>query len=350
MKGKIRVLMLGPDRKVHGGISAVVNNYYEAGLTEKIKLKYLGTMIDGGKGKKLVKAVQACVLFLFSIPFFDILHVNMASDASYYRKKVFIDIADFFRKKIIIHEHGGDFVTFYQSRLSNKGRQKVKKTLNKAHTFIVLSKQWYDFFSVIVEQNKMEILENGIFVPADFNKDYCNHNILFLGRLCKEKGIRELIEAVDKLVNKIPDVHLYLGGIWEDKQLERLTEGKEQYITSLGWIDQEEKKQKIADCSIFVLPSYFEGQPVSLLEAMAGGMCVVASGVGGIPQIIMTDCQGILIPPEDEAALEAALESVLSSEKIRKEFGENAYKRIKGNYDIEDCVIKLQGIYERVKG
>ena len=75
--------MIGPDRSVHGGISGVVNNYYEAGLHHKIDLCYIGTMIEGSKGVKLLQALKAWFRFLVRLPAYDIVHVPMASDYSY---------------------------------------------------------------------------------------------------------------------------------------------------------------------------------------------------------------------------------------------------------------------------
>ena len=85
----IKVLMIGPARKVHGGISGVVNNYYEAGLDQKVNLRYIGTMVEGGRLRKLLRAGIAWLSFLAALPGCDIVHVNMASDNSYRRKSVF---------------------------------------------------------------------------------------------------------------------------------------------------------------------------------------------------------------------------------------------------------------------
>ena len=95
----MRVLMIGPARSVHGGISGVVNNFYEAGLAKKVDLTYIGTMVDGGKIIKLLKAAEALFRFCIKLPKNDIVHVNMASDVSYYRKSIFIRIAHIFGKK-----------------------------------------------------------------------------------------------------------------------------------------------------------------------------------------------------------------------------------------------------------
>ena len=159
---KIKVLMIGPDRSVHGGISGVVNNYYEAGLDKKIDLTYIGTMVDGGKLRKLFQAMKAYVLFCLKLPQNQIVHVNMASDSSYYRKSVFIRTAKCFGKKIVIHQHGGDFQTFYYQELSEKERMRLKKTLAMGDAFLVLAQVWKNFFSEIVDVEKIMVLPNAI--------------------------------------------------------------------------------------------------------------------------------------------------------------------------------------------
>ena len=97
----MKVVMLGADRSVKGGVSAVVNNLYEAGLDQRIDLTYIGTMVDGSTAAKLLKGVQALLQFVTVLPKADIVHLNMAADASCYRRYVntIIDSCDFCRIK-----------------------------------------------------------------------------------------------------------------------------------------------------------------------------------------------------------------------------------------------------------
>ena len=147
----MKVLMLGPDRSVHGGISGVVNNYYEAGLDRKIELRYIGTMVEGSKAGKLCQAVKAYWQFLFALPGYDVVHVNVASDSSYYRKAMFIKTAHFFGKKIVIHQHGGDFEKFYYQDLSDKGRRGVQKVFGMADAFVVHLKVFNLLSAIVLE-------------------------------------------------------------------------------------------------------------------------------------------------------------------------------------------------------
>lgn len=346
---KIKVLMIGPARSVHGGISAVVNNYYEAGLSEQIHLKYIATMVDGSKGRKFLQAIYAYLVFLAIMPFYQILHVNMAADASCLRKKVFIDTAWLFGKKILIHEHGGDFESFYYERCSQKQRASIKISLNHAEVFLVLSESWKHFFSKLVKEDKIHVLQNGILIPAKEKTDYSSHKVLFLGRLCKEKGIGELLDAVPIILKEIPDFKLILGGIWENDNEALRKKAKElsETVKCPGWISAKERDELMEECSIFVLPTWFEGQPVSLLEAMAKGMCVAASAVGGIPQIMGEEGEnGVLLPAKDEKALADALIRLLSDESRRVNLGKNARRRITAFYDINQKVEALMAFYQ----
>ncbi len=346
---KTRVLMIGPARSVHGGVSTVVNNYYAAGLAERIKLKYLATMVDGSKARKLGKAVTAYLRFLFLLPFYGILHVNMAADASCFRKMVFINTAWHFRKKIVIHEHGGDFQGFYYERCSEKQRGRIRKALSRADLFLVLSESWKEFFEKLVDAGKLHVLQNGVLLPEKEKNDYYSHSVLFLGRLCREKGIGELLEAAEKVREQVPDFQLILGGMWEsgNEELKAKAEALSRMVQCPGWVSPDERARLMEKCSIFVLPTWFEGQPVSLLEAMAAGMCTAASAVGGIPQI-MGDAReqtGVLIPARDSDALADTLIRLLENAGLRRKLGENARRRIQEHYDVRKNVEVLLSFY-----
>ncbi len=343
-----RVLMVGPDRSVHGGISGVVNNYYEAGLDHKIDLYYIGTMVEGSRLRKLLKAAEAYVKFLTKLPSYDIVHVNMASDSSYRRKAVFIRTAHLFHKKIVIHQHGGDFETFYRKQQDAAGQRGIQKVLKMGDAFLVLAPLWKTFFGQIIGEENITVLPDSIAVPEAFHKEYDNHNVLFLGRLCREKGIGELLLCVPEIVQKVPDFHLYLGGIWEDQELRTLAETDKEHITWLGWVSGEEKKKWLRACRILVLPSYFEGQSVSLLEAMAYYCGIVASDTGGIPQMIRQEETGLLVPPKDAEALGDGLLRLLQDDELCRRLGSAARNKVEKEFGIEENMRQLIAVYDKL--
>lgn len=344
----MKVLMIGPDRSVHGGISGVVNNYYKAGLDQRVGLCYIGTMVEGSKWRKLFQAAKAFGCYLGKLPFYDIVHVNVAADASYYRKSIFIRVARLFGKKIVIHQHGGDFESFYDKNGTKKRRRDIRKVFGMADEFLVLAPAWKTFFGKILPEEKITVLPNAINIPKEVEKSYGQHKLLFLGRLCREKGIRELLSCMPGLQEKYPDIKLYLGGIWEDPSLQEEASKCGSCVEWLGWVDGEKKAQYLKECDVFVLPTYFEGQPVALLEAMAASCAPVVSETGGIPMMITGEENGIFIQPRDACSLEEGLDRVLADEALCRRLGKAARARVEKDFSLEDNMNKLLEIYERV--
>lgn len=346
--GRYKVLMIGPDRSVHGGISGVVNNYYEAGLNRRIDLCYIGTMVEGSGGRKLLRAVIAYFSFLVKLPRYRIVHVNMASDTSFYRKSVFIWTAKLFRKKVVIHQHGGNFPDFYQKTLRRAGRAYVKRTIALGDAFLVLGTAWKDFFGGIIDREIITVLPDAVELPTPRQKQYGVHKLLFLGRLCREKGIGELLSVMPQLRSRFPDVQLYLGGIWEDEKLKERALSMGECVTDLGWVSGSAKQKILQKCDIFVMPSYFEGQSVSILEAMANRCAVAASDTGGIPDMIVDGQTGVLMPPKNAEALRDRLLLLLSDPELCRKLGENARKKVEAEFSMEQNIKQLLAVYQAI--
>ena len=348
--GNIRVLMVGPDRGVHGGISAIVNNYYEAGLDEKVDLKYIGTMREGSRGKKLLIAATAYFKFLCALGSCDVVHVNASSDSSIMRKSFFIKAAYRHNKKIVLHQHGGDFKNYFENQISEKRRNYLRGILDMADVMLVLTDSWKQYFSGLTDSGKIRVFPNCVAVKTDegfaesIRQGRDMNKLLFLGRICKDKGIDELLKAVSEIGREHKDVRLYVGGIYEEESYRKQIEGND-LVEFLGWISGKDKEKYLGECGIFVLPSYYEGFPVSVLEAMANGCVVVASEVGGIPDVVTDGKNGVLVVPKDTEMLKKAVLKVMEDESFAAELRVNAYKKVRENYSSSVSVEKLVNIY-----
>ena len=352
---KIRVLMIGPDRSVHGGISAVVNGYYEAGLDETVDLQYIGTMKEGSKIYKLLVACVAYLRFCSQLKWADVVHVNVASDNSFWRKSFFIKKAHKAGKKIVLHQHGGEWKEYYSS-LSVSTRDKIGKVLHMTDVFLVLSPVYKEFFEEKFGIEGIKVFPNAIKVPEiDLDDASCSTDViklLFLGRICEAKGIRELVEAV-RIINteilpiagEVERLELSLGGIFEDTSLEALIAKHPEFIHYAGWVTGEAKEKLLKETDIFILPSYFEGMPVSVLEAMAYGKPVIATNVGGIPMTIEDGVSGLLIEPKSTQAIVDAIKYMLDNPDTTKQMGHNAYRTVKECFNIERTIKELCEIY-----
>ena len=277
-----------------------------------------------------------------------VVHLNMACDASYFWKSVFIRTVRLFVKKIVIHQHGVDFENFYYHQLSERGRKNLRRVLSMGDAFVVISPSLEEFFGGLLGRERLTLLPNAIQIPPQGGKEYGRHRILFLGRICREKGIRELLSVMPALKEKYPDIRLCLGGVFEDPQLKEKVEALSDCVEWIGWVGGEEKERYLGECDIFVLPSYFEGQPVSVLEAMAYSCAVVASGTGGIPQMIIDNETGILVEPKSGKSLREGLERALSDNKLCERLGKSAREKAQREFSLDQNMERLLEIYRSV--
>ena len=213
---------------------------------------------------------------------------------------------------------------------------------------MVLAPAYRELFEKITGRKDILVFPDAIEIPAVYEKEYGQKKILFLGRLCEAKGVRELLKAMDEVHLRFPDARLYLGGIWEDKQLKELATERSDYVTYIGWVSGEKKKKYLKESDIFVLPSYFEGQSVAILEAMAYSCGIVASDIGGIPQMITEGQTGILIQPKDADSLKRGLEKLLADEMLCRRLGEEAREKVEKEFSIEQNMKQLLEVYQQI--
>lgn len=348
MSKDIKVLMIGPARNVKGGMTSVVDNYYKAGLNKKVNIKYIETINDKSKIEKLLKEVLGYIEFLKNIKKFDIVHVHMASGRSTYRKCHYINIAKKNNKKVVLHVHGGGFKEFFEKECSNKQKKFIMNTFNKCDKIIVLSHKWKEYFSQYISSDKIKIVYNGVKIPQDYEKKLNAKKIIFLGRISRDKGIYDLLKAMSYLVGKYNDIELTIGGIGEEKKLYSLIEkyNLKNNVKILGWLNEEKKCEELKKSSLFILPSYFEAMPISILEAMSYKNVIISTNVGGIPEIIDNGREGILIEPGNIKQLYATIERFINNEYDLKKFSEEAMKKVKKYFDINESISEIYKIYD----
>ena len=349
MKEKIKVLMIGPDRDMNGGISTVVNNYYAAGIEDFAEITYLPTVSDGNKISKLWWAIRSNLSFTLKYRYYDLIHVHMAANASFARKALLVKKAFKASVPVLIQEHGGDFNQFYD-KLDDKEKATVKKVFSMADMLIVLSEEWKQFFeNIIGKTKKITVLHNGVIVPEKGIEDYHRHNVLYLGRLSEKKGIYDLLKVISSVKASVPDAHFYICGDGEMEQVKSEVErlGIQPYVTLPGWVRGAEKNEILSRCEILVLPSYYEAMPMVVLEAMSCGYAVIATDVGGIPQMIQSEKNGILIKPGELDRLAENIIEVLKNDWLRTQIGRSARQTVTDRFNIKKEIKNLARTYEK---
>ena len=167
-------------------------------------------------------------------------------------------------------------------------------------------------------------------------------SVLYIGRLSKEKGITVLLEAWKRVYKEIPSAKLYIIGSGE---LENLAKVYEKFnVKLIGEVSHEEVPNWLYNASLFVLPSLMEtGMPMAILEAMALKIPVIASNIGGIPDIVIHGKTGFLVKPGSVNELAKMIISSLTSET--RKIIENAYANLRENFNLNKIVEKYIKIY-----
>jgi glycosyltransferase involved in cell wall biosynthesis len=171
--------------------------------------------------------------------------------------------------------------------------------------------------------------------------------VLFSGRLAPEKRVDQLIRLWPTVRRAHPDaLLLILGTGSEEETLKRMAAEVGTGIQFAGRVDDVVPYLQASD--VFVLPSVAEGLSIAVLEALAVGMAVVVSDVGGNSDIITHGTHGLLIPADDEDTLADALVGVLGDEKERERLGRNGRERVEETYTLQVMARRLRESYERV--
>ena len=175
--------------------------------------------------------------------------------------------------------------------------------------------------------------------------------VLYTGRLETRKGLVDLVRAAKYVCEKYPDIEFILTGKGTaEAYLRRLVRnlGVGRNFHFVGYVDRDALLRYYQNATIYALPSYYEGLPATLIEAMSCGIPPVATNVRGISEVITDGETGLLVPSRNPEKLAEAMVKLLNCEKSRKEIGSRARKYIKDNYEWELITDKLEELYTRV--
>ena len=346
---KKRICMVVQDPMVKGGIAAVVNGYRGSKLEKDYDIIYVESYKDGNKFAKIYKAICGYLHYIKVIladkP--SLVHIHSSFGPSFYRKIPFIYFAKFTGIPVINHIHGADFNQFYKNAGVIK-RNIVREVYGKCTVLIALSQEWRDNLCQIVPSSRIRIIENYSILHEDALEDrinrQCNNRVLFLGELGRRKGCYDIPAVVKDVQNEIPDVRFVLCGSGADQeQVKTLFSSNVEFP---GWVRNDEKDRLLRESDIFFLPSYNEGMPMSVLDAMGYGLPIVSTKVGGIPRIVTGN--GVCCNPGDTKAMSQAIITYLKDNCVRSEAGKASLDIVKSHFLLESHLAKLKKLYEEV--
>lgn len=342
-----KVLYIGPDIKGKGGISSVLASY------EKMIPAFHYMSSNSRKGT--IMGVFALMKLMLLLPYFcyikgiKIVHIHGASRKSFARKSLIIRFAKLMRRKVIFHCHGGEFKTY----VAEAGESKVLKVLSKCDAIVVLSQKWVDYFKNDLGLKNVVVINNIVEPAQSFDENPTSSKklkLLFLGAICDNKGVFDMLDVIAaNKANLVGRIKLYIGGNGEVERLQSVISQTQlgEIVEYVGWVTGENKNRLLKDCDIVMLPSYIEGLPITLLEAMAYAKPSITTNVGGIPEIIESGKNGVIITPGDKDALYEAIKLFVENPNLIAEYGAEGLNRVVDFYP-QSVKVQLENLYKQL--
>jgi glycosyltransferase involved in cell wall biosynthesis len=280
-----------------------------------------------------------------------VVHIHSSKQGSFYRKLVIAFIAKaVFHRKTINHIHTGNFKRFYDNgHAINK--KLISFFLRWNDATITVSDGWKNYFEHTFHLQHVYRINNIINDPGrnGLLRESKNGTVyfLFLGMIHPDKGIFDLLQVLHDHKEVITGkLKLFIGGNGQVDKLQEFIEktGLQHLVAFKGWVTGHEKDNLLQFADVFVLPSYYEGSPVAMLEAMSYGKPVISTTVGGIPEIVKPGVNGWLHRPGDHQALLNAMLYYINEPENIKKHGEQSLQLVQHYYP-GSVVPRLKSIY-----
>ena len=344
------LVMLGPAPGTRGGVAGVVETYRAHGVMSRWPVDYIATDGGGSPARRAGFALKAVGRLgaLLVRQRGAVLHIHTAPRARFWRDAVYMSMALAARCPTIIHLHGGGFDRLYDAS-GMAGQSFIRQLLERALCVALPSQRMAARIHSVSPAVRVVSLPPAV-ATGPLQSPARQNLILFLGRLHRDKGIFDLVDALSRLRADVPDLRLVCAGAGDRRPVARYAErlGIADAVRFTGWVGPSGKRALLETAAVFALPSYSEGVPLSLLEAMAAGTPVVASAVGGIPDAVVDGTSGLLAAPGDTATLQRLLRKVLLDRALAARIGAAARKTAAARFSAEQALSRLEALYAEI--
>lgn len=350
-----RVVMVGPGPDSAGGVWSVMSTVLGSALADRYVVTAVATHRDGNplrKGGEGLRGLGRVAAMLARRHPPDLIWLHTASGFSFRRKAIAALMAHLRGVPYIVHVHGAELHLWYRS-ITPPERALVRWVLRSAHTVVCLSPIWERRVHQITPCRTAAVM-NPVQVPTQPAPRPAGGplRIVSTGRLGDRKGSRVLVRALALLSERGHRVELHLAGDGDQRPVreEAAARGVADRLFLHGWLNAVQVDRLLADGHVFALPSRDEGVPVSLLEAMARAMPVVVTPVGGIPDLVRDGVDGLIVPPDDQAALAAAMERLIGDPSWAARLGVSAHQTVLREAATEVFVERIGHVVDRAIG
>ncbi|MBO0885583.1 MAG: glycosyltransferase family 4 protein [Mycobacterium sp.] len=347
-----RVLWVSTSLDTRGGVASYVRTMRETALWNQWRIRHVATHCDGSRTRRIlifVRALPALLAEVLRRP--AIVHVHMSSYGSFFRKSVVVWLCALLQLPVVLQVHGGEFHRFHAAAPVPL-QWYIRRTVESAAVVIALGARWQRRRQELAPKADVVAVPNGIRLAAPVPQPAPEEpvRVLFLGQISEGKGTFDLLDAWSAAFGAADSVaQLTIAGDGElDRARRRVAElGLGASVHLPGWVSGPEVEALLCRSHVLVLPSHNEGQPMAILEAMAHGLCVVATDTGGIPDLIGDGC-GLLVRVGEPSELAEALTRVVTRPDLRVELSGKAIQRAREQFDVTVVADRIDQLYRAV--
>ncbi len=367
---KPRILIVGPASPSTGGIPSYIDNLLSSRLCEKFEFRLLNPLLVKRRFKKqeshfslkeVIATLRVIAIFIKTTRKYDpaLVHIHTSSYWGFHEKAVLLVLSKIiFKKKVILHIHGGEFDLFYNNSPLSKFIGMILRWADKA---LIVSEKFKEVINedcLIHVDNSVRFCDDWKYVDKEkLRKKYgINSNKIFflsLAILEKRKGIYETLQAF-KSLSALRNNFMYIvaGEGTEKDRLREFTKenGLVDNIKIFDFVSGQKKKNLFLLADVFILNSSNDSFGVSLIEAVSHGLFVITTpvGIASEAENVFNDGNCIHIPIGNNKVLEEAISALLDKKINITATREKNYHNFKNRFDVEPVFEKMKMIYEEV--
>lgn len=353
-----KIVVFGPSLEAISGVSTHVRLLLASDLAQEFDLLHFRVGSEGRRENPLQKLLrfalspaQLAVILLRTGA--KVVHLNASLDQkSYWRDLCYWTVAKLLGRRVVNQIHGGAMPQeFFRGNAMLTWI--LRRFLVSSDSVAVLSSAELAAYRAFDERINVRLVPNAIDPAGLADQSRCFNRdrplrLVYVGRLVRTKGLFELIEALALLTHAGRDLSLAIAGqgpIRAELKIAAERAALGDRVQFLGGVFAEEKCRLLLRSDVFVLPTYFEGLPYSLLEAMAAGCVPVTSPVAAIPDVMRDGVHGLLVPPGNARALAQAVADLDDDRPRLARMAQAARARVREHYTVTRLAHDIQSLY-----
>lgn len=344
----MKISYLLPNPSSEGGMTAITKMFYEIDYFDNKNIFHFNTSFYAqnklGRFMEFFSKQLNFIIHLIKVrP--DVIFVMSSSYFGFYDKCFYTLVAKLFGVKSMLNHVGGEFDKFYNSNKLNKIL--INLFIKFPDVLLIGSSFWCDYFAKKFPFKQIRNSPNPIIFDWFNSKAKSNPNgkfkIVSLFRITKEKGVLELIEVIQKISKLRLNVEFVImgGGPMLEYLRDKLQENiRNEEVRVLGFVDDEVKMMEICSSDLYVMLTYFDLMPISILEAMSAGKPVLSTKVGGIPDLVKDSVNGFLFDVGEVDKVVLKIQELVDSDEECRRLGTNGARMVEREFDIKSIIHK----------